>query len=502
MKKKRKFPFGKVILSFFEIALLAAIFSLIWATKRYGGIEMNAVMFSLFMPISGISTGIMSDYFSYMAMTFLPTILMIVTTIVICKKIQKGPYKISKFMFNAMKILSKMRFMVIICLFVSLLVIAENNFGFIKWASNQFNTSNFIGNEYVDPKLTSIQFPSEKRNLIYIIVESAETTNQSIQDGGVFDYDNVPEMTQLAKSNTSFSQSSKLEGAYVAPYCTWSMAAIVAQTSGVPTKTWYPPTKNQNGEFNTFMPGVTTIGEILEKNGYKNYFMAGSDSDFACCTEYLTQHGNYTLLDYPWAIKNGLIPDDYFVWWGFEDQKLYSYAKTELNKIAQNDEPFNFTLMTVDTHCEDGYLCELCDNSDGNQYKNVWNCASKQLDNFITWIQEQPFYENTTIIIVGDHCSMDVNFYNGLAEMEDRRVYNCIINSAVATENTKNREFTTMDMFPTTLASIGAIIEGDRLGLGTNLFSDTKTLVEQYTAEYVFDELEKVSQFYNNNLSH
>ena len=502
MEQKKKITFGKIILTFFEIVLLAAVFSLLWATKRYGGVQMNAIMFSLFMPMVGISTGILSDYFSYMAMTFLPTLMVVVAIVISCKKLQNGPYKINKVLKSIVKVMGKMRFVVIIWLLATLLTIAEHNFGLVKWVSYQFQTSNFIEEEYVDPKLAQVTFPKEKRNLIYIIVESAETTNQSVQDGGVFDYDNAPEMTQLAYSNISFSQNDKLTGAYVAPYCTWSMSAIIAQTSGVPTKTWYPPTKNANGEFNKFMPGVTTLGEILEQNGYKNYFMAGSDSDFACCTEYLTQHGNYTLLDYPWAVETGRITSDYFVWWGFEDQKLYSYAKEELTNIAQNDEPFNFTLMTVDTHCEDGYICELCSTDEDNQYKNVWNCASKQLNEFVEWIKEQPFYENTTVVIVGDHCSMDVNFYDGLAATEDRRVYNCIINSAVKTANTKNRQFTTMDMFPTTLASIGAIIEGDRLGLGTNLFSDTKTLVEQYEASYVFDELEKVSQFYNNNLSH
>ena len=34
-------------------------------------------------------------------------------------------------------------------------------------------------------------------------------------------------------------------------------------------------------------------------------------------------------------------------------------------------------------------------------------------------------------------------------------------------------------MFPTLLASIGVKIEGDRLGLGTNLFSGKPTLFEQ-----------------------
>ena len=34
-------------------------------------------------------------------------------------------------------------------------------------------------------------------------------------------------------------------------------------------------------------------------------------------------------------------------------------------------------------------------------------------------------------------------------------------------------------MYPTILASMGATIEGDRLGLGTNLFSSQETLIEQ-----------------------
>ncbi|MGN0539151.1 MAG: hypothetical protein ACI4KI_04775 [Candidatus Fimenecus sp.] len=34
-------------------------------------------------------------------------------------------------------------------------------------------------------------------------------------------------------------------------------------------------------------------------------------------------------------------------------------------------------------------------------------------------------------------------------------------------------------MYPTILASLGVEISGDRLAIGTNLFSDTPTLVER-----------------------
>ena len=42
-----------------------------------------------------------------------------------------------------------------------------------------------------------------------------------------------------------------------------------------------------------------------------------------------------------------------------------------------------------------------------------------------------------------------------------------------------------MDMFPTTLAVLGVDIDGDRLGLGANLYADKETLAEKYGYEYI-----------------
>jgi phosphoglycerol transferase len=55
-----------------------------------------------------------------------------------------------------------------------------------------------------------------------------------------------------------------------------------------------------------------------------------------------------------------------------------------------------------------------------------------------------------------------------------------------------------MDMFPTVLASIGCKIEGERLGLGTNLFSNKETLFEELGSEYVNDVFRQKSTFYEN----
>lgn len=62
--------------------------------------------------------------------------------------------------------------------------------------------------------------------------------------------------------------------------------------------------------------------------------------------------------------------------------------------------------------------------------------------------------------------------------------------------------FGTFDMFPTTLAAMGVTIEGDRLGLGTNLFSDKKTLTEIHSFAFLNKELQKKSTFYNEEFLH
>ena len=78
-----------------------------------------------------------------------------------------------------------------------------------------------------------------------------------------------------------------------------------------------------------------------------------------------------------------------------------------------------------------------------------------------------------------------------------RSVYNVYINSAIDTDCNKNREFTTFDYYPTTLAALGVKINGEKLGLGTNLFSCKQTLTEEYGYPYVNGKLMVNSPYYN-----
>lgn len=365
----------------------------------------------------------------------------------------------------------------------------------ISYVDAMTTDSDFIENHYADPNHVDLRFPEQKRNLIYIFLESMEVTFSDPAAGGPI-YDNyIPELTALAEENVNFSHTSGVGGALPYVGTTWTAAAMVTQTSGVIVQV--PLTAGDFGGENEYIPGLVSIGELLQRQGYNQTLLVGSDAEFAGRDAYFREHGNYNIVDIDSLKAEGRLPEDYREWWGFEDEKLYAFAKEELTKLADSGEPFNFTMLTCDSHFPDGYVCRLCADEYEEQYPNVLRCSSRQLGAFIKWIQAQPFYENTTIVISGDHLTMDPDFLADVNEDYVRTIYNCIINSAVEPVKEKNRSFGTFDMFPTTLAALGVQIPGNRLGLGTNLFSDAKTLTEMYGFERLDQELQYNSDFYN-----
>ncbi|WP_405320292.1 sulfatase-like hydrolase/transferase [Frisingicoccus sp.] len=513
-KKSRGRIFRYVVIQVIVLLLLVLTFSLMWAQDNYGSIGMDEILFTLNMPLKGTSDSLLN---SYIQNALIPIIVVFAIELAVT-----WPRKNKHFLIFDYKDIRRLKLQVfplhiktpvLCCLFIVWMAVlvmgAESSFGLVDFVKNQRDQSELIEQEFVDPKDVDIQFPEKKRNLIYIFIESGESTNQDVANGGYFDVNYIPEMTEIAKGNISFSQSDQIEGAAVAPASGWTMAGLVAETAGLPLKLFkyddQTGVDNSMGQYASFLPGAVTLGDILEDAGYRNYFMAGSDFEFGGRESYFTQHGSYEVWDYYTAIEEGKIPADYCEWWGFEDTKLYDYAKEQLLEISKEDTPFNFSMLTADTHHVAGYVCDLCENAYDDQYGNVWSCASRQLNDFVEWLKEQDFYENTTVVICGDHCSMDPDFYGSFSYDKHhgetgRKVYNAILNSAVEPMNEKNRKFTTMDMFPTVLAAMGVEIEGDRLNLGTNLFSSEETLSEKYGYEDLFEELNKKSSFYNHEL--
>lgn len=348
---------------------------------------------------------------------------------------------------------------------------------------------------YVYPNSVQITKPSKMKNLIYIYLESMETTYASKDVGGRQTENYIPNLSRLAKENINFSASDGLGGAYSLSGAGWTMGSLFSSSSGIPFA--FPIGGNSMDQAKSFASGVIAIGDILKGFGYFQEFLCGSDGNFAGRKQFFEQHGDYNVFDIFEARRQKYISDDYWVWWGFEDSILFKIAKDELLKLSSKNQPFNFTMLTVDTHHVGGYICSLCGNDYSERLCNVLQCQDKQLNAFIEWCRNQDFYENTVIVITGDHPRMDTILVEGVPYHE-RYVYNCFIN-ADKNVNSKKRQFGVIDLFPTVLSAMGFNIEGERLGLGTNLFSEKKTLCEELGVGKFNAELSKYSVFYLKN---
>lgn len=484
-KKRKILSVIGIILTVFLITLatlLAA--SITWMFKTWNHLTMDELMYQLRVPMDGTNRNMIMDYiWSCIPLTVAVLAVSIIILLLVRKK--KVIYRtvIGILLAGAVAIISYY------------LAYTWNRLDIGNYAENKSTYSDFIDVNYIDPADTELTFPETKRNLIYIFLESVETTYADTENGGAFEENYIPNLTELAQENEDFSGSSTdLNGGYAMPYTTWTAGALFGQTSGLPLS--IPIDGNSMDTQDSFFPGIVTLGDILEQQGYEQVFMIGSDANFGGRELYFTEHGNYDIEDYYYFTEIGKIPADRWVWWGFEDLYLFDFAKEKLTELSQSDEPFNLTLLTVDTHFEDGYVCEECGDEYGDdQYANVLTCSDRQVYEFVKWIQRQDFYENTTIVISGDHPTMDSDFCEDVESDYSRRVYTTYINSAVqADDAAMTRNYTTFDNFPTTLASLGVEIAGDRLGLGTNLFSDTLTLTETYGIQRMSDELQKESK--------
>ena len=81
-----------------------------------------------------------------------------------------------------------------------------------------------------------------------------------------------------------------------------------------------------------FFPGITTIGDILSDAGYSQTLLLGSNATFGGRKLYFSEHGNYDIIDYNYAMEQGwLSTEEYPVWWGYDDQKLFEFAKNRLD---------------------------------------------------------------------------------------------------------------------------------------------------------------------------
>lgn len=322
-------------------------------------------------------------------------------------------------------------------------------------------SSELYNEHYVDPSLVSIKNP-EKKNLIFIMLESMEENAMRY----------TPELQKIKKENISFSPG----GESIATQ-TWTIGSQIAKYCGIPLK--FPVYDS----IKTFLPNAFCMQDLLEKKGYNQLFVQGTDKKFASLEYFFETHSNVKMHDYSYYTANKKA-ETVVGGWGLDDFTLFELMREDIIQLyKQKEKPFAIYAMTMDTHWPSGSVSEKCVSDDDyrkkdkrEKYRKVLSCASQNVDNFLTWAKGQEWYDNTVIVIQGDHVQPKLSHLLDIDSLEHLYWYNVFIN--VRKPPALERNFSSFDVYPTIMEAMGLEIEGHKLGLGTSLFSTEKTLLE------------------------
>lgn len=327
--------------------------------------------------------------------------------------------------------------------------------------------SELYRNHFVPPPdSVHIDQSGKSMNLIIIFMESMETNFRHF----------TPEIEALEQQYINFAPG----GVSVAG-TSWTMGAITSKMCGIPLNM---PMKmdEYHGKLPSYIPYARCLSDVLADIGYEQVFIQGSSGRFTQMRDFCAAHGNVALHDLEFFKERKMVPNNYHVFWGVEDRKVYDFAKKELDDISRIGQPFAYYIATMDTHLPEGYIDSICANEFvgvENLYPKALRCASRQLGDFLSWAEQQPWYDNTVISVMGDHTMPALSSKAKVPFSDSLYWTNFIINSAVTTP-VRERQYSSLDMFPTLLESMGFNLKNRSAGLGRSLYSDSLTMLELY----------------------
>jgi len=355
-------------------------------------------------------------------------------------------------------------------------------FGAFRYLIDKYSPTDIYARHYVAPSDIDLQFPNKKRNIVILYLESME---QDYADSRLTGGQNLlPLLSRIQKENVSFGGFHQI---FAQDY---SIAAMFNSHCAIPLRF---EKASDSVSMHNFLPGAVCFPQILQDNGYHTYFLKGAPLDFTRTRIFLENHGYEKFLGFDEILQQYRLDpsENGGTSWGYRDRVLYQLAQQMLTTEASRNQPFLFTMLTLDTHGPDIFLDPQCSQTQ-NGVPGVIKCADSMAAAFLNWLQEQPWYDNTTVIVLGDHTHTGGNpFY---PQHSERKIVNIFINSAQQPETT-DRQWTTIDLAPTILEAAGIRLPEGKFGLGRSLFSSTPTLIEQMGTELDNELLKSAKEY-------
>lgn len=337
------------------------------------------------------------------------------------------------------------------------------------------NSSYDIGNYYVEATITSAV---HKRNLVLIYLESGEGT---IADDQLFEKDAFASLKEATRASDGWQSVESLREYKGGG---WTMAGLVSTQCGIPLKGTSSAMgtgafNSLGGEVDTYLGGVTCLGDVLDAHGYTNVFLGGANASFAAKDVFLSSHGYSEIRDLSDWRAAGETAENFRSDWGLSDERLMANAKEEVDVLhaeaEKSGEPFNLTLLTLDTHAP-LHIFDYCDVDTEDATTSVFSCSMTQVAGFVNHMKEKGYLDDTAVVIMGDHLkqlSTGDPFEEQLSGNHNRTIFNRIWIPGADSSATWLGDVDQLNMYPSILEVAGLALQDQEAGLGVSGLAST-----------------------------
>ncbi len=235
-----------------------------------------------------------------------------------------------------------------------------------------------------DAATTSRHFARTPKNLVLVSVESLSASYLGSYGSG----ENLtPNLDALAREGLRFAQ--------VYATGTRTVRGLEALSLGTPPVPGQAIVRRPHNEH------LTTLGEVLEHQGFDTFFFYGGYGYFDNMNAYFSAN-DYRVVD------RTDIPSDRIVFenvWGVADEVLFDTVISHLDKQANGKKPFFAHVMTTSNHRPYTYPDGRIDIPSPGGRKGAVKYSDYAIGKFIRDAKTRPWFRDTLFVFVADHCA-------------------------------------------------------------------------------------------------
>ena len=159
----------------------------------------------------------------------------------------------------------------------------------------------------------------------------------------------------------------------------------------------FPTIMKRNAMKGSVIPVYSGLPTVLKGNGYYNMFFMTHESQYDNMNAFFRTNG----FDEIHAEEN--YPKEKIAnHFGVQDDYLYEYALPILNERAQSGQPFFSVLLSISNHPP--YVIPSYFHPKSEKIEDqIVEYADWSIRKFMTEAQQQPWFENTIFVLLGDH---------------------------------------------------------------------------------------------------